>query len=179
MGGEDEARQFGRLFRQIGKDKNGKDHPSGGYQHIGASGTQTLLNYRIAKQAMGCGEVRETPADCMTVSDFLNAEMTTLKATVEGRIVLIGTTDPSYRGEDSWLTPYTRSGSVINQVPGVFLQAQMISQMVSAGFEGRRFLTAWPDWQEMIWIASWTLLGEPSGRVSLIRAGAIGCGYGC
>ncbi len=143
----------------------------GGFHHLNVGGTQTLLNYRIAEEATGCGGFKETPADCMTVSDFLDADISTLKKSVAGRIVLIGTTDPAYRGEDSWLTPYTQARSVVKQVPGVFLQAQMVSQMVSAGLDGRRFLTSWAEWQEMVWIVGWAMAGGWVGAYSHSRWG--------
>jgi len=154
------------LFHTIGEQRS-----FGGYHNLNVGGTQTLLNYRIAKEAIGCEQVKETPADCITVSDFLKADVSTLKKAVAGRVVLIGTTDPAYRGEDSWLTPYTRSPSVLKQVPGIFLQAQMVSQMISAGLDGRRFLTSWAEWQEMVWIASWTLMGGLIGAYSHSRWG--------
>ena len=150
------------LFHTIGENQRS----FGGFHNLNVGGTQTLLNYRIAEEAIGCGKFKETPADCMTISDFLNADVSTLKESVAGRIVLIGTTDPAYRGEDSWLTPYTQARSVVDQVPGVFLQAQMVSQMVSAGLDGRRFLTSWADWQEMVWIASWAIAGGLVGAYS-------------
>ena len=143
----------------------------GGFHNLNVGGTQTLLNYRIAAEATGCGEFKETPADCITVTDFLNTDVSTLKESVAGRIVLIGTTDPAYRGEDSWLTPYTQARSVVAQVPGVFLQAQMVSQMVSAGLDGRRFLTSWAEWQEMVWIMGWALVGGLVGAYSHSRWG--------
>lgn len=153
------------LFYTIGESQRS----FGGFHDLNVGGTQTLLNYRIAQEATGCGEFKETPADCMTVSDFLNADISTLKESVAGRIVLIGTTDPAYRGEDSWLTPYTQARSVVKQVPGVFLQAQMVSAMVSAGLDGRRFLTSWAEWQEMVWIASWAIAGGLVGAYSHSR----------
>ncbi|PZO11835.1 MAG: sensor protein Chase2 [Leptolyngbya foveolarum] len=153
------------LFYTIG----GSQRSFGGFHDLNVGGTQTLLNYRIAQEATGCGEFKETPADCITVSDFLNADISTLKESVAGRIVLIGTTDPAYRGEDSWLTPYTQARSVMKQVPGVFLQAQMVSAMVSAGLDGRRFLTSWAEWQEMVWIASWAIAGGLVGAYSHSR----------
>ena len=155
------------LFHTIGENQRS----FGGYHNLNVGGTQTLLNYRIAEDAAGCGEVKETPADCITVSNFLAADVSALKGSVEGRIILIGTTDPAYRGEDSWLTPYTQARSVIDQVPGVFLQAQMISQLVSAGLDGRQFLTSWREWQEIVWIAGWTLAGGLVGAFSHSRWG--------
>ncbi len=40
---------------------------------------------------------------------------------------------------------------------GVFLQAQMISQLLSAALDGRPLLSAWNVWGEVIW--SWAITG--------------------
>ena len=146
----------------------------GGYHNLDTHGIQTLLNYRIVAGSTGCYNVngrpiKETPADCMSVSDFLAYDSATLDKDIRGRIILIGTTDPDYIPEDSWLTPYTRTPILKDQVPGVFLQAQMVSQLISAGIDNRSFLTSWQENQEIIWIASWTLIGGLIGAFSHSR----------
>ncbi len=128
----------------------------GGYQGVDKRGTQMMLNYRISKtpSETNCGPVEETPADCITVSRFLEMSPEDLKRQVDHKIVLIGTTANGYG--DLWRTPYSRENS---EVPGVFLQAQMISQQVSAVVEGRSLLKSWAQWQEGGWILAWALLG--------------------
>ncbi len=142
----------------------------GGYHNLDMRGFQTLLNYRILRDPIstGCGEVKETPADCLSVSEVLAKDASKLRDSVEGRIVLIGTTDMSF-GEDRWITPYTRTASPEDQAPGVFLQAQMISQLISAAVEGegrRPLLTSWPEWIEMVWIVGWAVGGGLIGVYS-------------
>ena len=140
----------------------------GGYSNLDTGGIQTLLNYRILKDptAVNCGQVKETPADCLTVSEVLAKEASQLRNSIEGRIVLIGTTDMSFGYEDRWITPYTRTPSLEDQTPGVFLQAQMISQLISAALEGRSLLRSWSEGLEMIWIAGWAVSGSLIGAYS-------------
>ena len=135
----------------------------GSYQTADVTGSQILLNYRILNEPVqtGCGEVVETPADCIDVGQFLAMSVDELRSQVENKIVLIGTTANGYG--DPWRTPYTQVASFDRQVPGVFLQAQMISQLVSAALGERPFIGSWTDWQEAVWIAGWALLGSGLG----------------
>jgi CHASE2 domain-containing sensor protein len=143
----------------------------GGYHQLEDDGYQILLNYRILEnpQQANCNNVVESPADCITVAEMLQMDASQLGQLVEGRIVLIGTTATSFG--DRWLTPYTRSPSIEGQAPGVFLQAQMVSQLLSAALDDRPLLTSWPEWQEMVWIASWALLGGFTGAYRYPRGG--------
>lgn len=140
----------------------------GGYHGLDIGGFQTLLNYRILRDpgSVNCGEVKESPADCLTVSEVLAKDASQLRNSVEGRIVLIGTTDMGFGYEDRWVTPYNRTSAWDDRTPGVFLQAQMISQMISAAVEGRPLLSSWPEWLEMVWIVSWALSGGLIGTYS-------------
>ena len=141
----------------------------GSYHNLDHGGYQILLNYRILNdpEQTNCGNVVETPADCMSVQDVLAADPDQLRNAVEGRIVLIGTTASEYG--DRWLTPYTRTPSLEGQTPGVFLQAQMISQLLSAAVEGRVLINSWRAWQEVIWTLGWATLGGLIGTVFAAR----------
>ncbi|MGB3294142.1 MAG: CHASE2 domain-containing protein [Phormidesmis sp.] len=144
-----------------------KSFSFGGYHDLDTGGIQALLNYRILRDpvSVSCGEVKESPADCLTVSEVLSKDASKLRS-VEGRIILIGTTDMNFSYEDRWITPYNRTSFSEDQTPGVFLQAQMISQMISAAVEGRPLLSSWPEWLEMVWIASWAVGGGLIGVYS-------------
>ncbi len=141
----------------------------GGYHQLDTDGAQIMLNYRRLKspQGTGCGDVKETPADCLSVSEVLEKPSEQLRQHIEDKIVLIGTTDFDFAASDRWVTPYTknraRSG---DKTPGVFLHAQMISQLISAAFDNRLMIDSWPDWQEIAWIASWALIGGLIGAFS-------------
>ena len=126
----------------------------GSYRNIDSQGDQVMLNYRMLSNSTqaNCGEVQETPADCITVSEVLkdDSDLSAMK----GRIVLIGTTAP---GADAWSTPWSTT------TPGVFLQAQMVSQLVAAGLGERSLISSWQEWQEMLWIAAWAIAGGAIG----------------
>jgi len=141
----------------------------GGYHQLDVAGAQTMLNYRRLRnpEGTGCGNAKETPADCLSVSDVLAKTPDQLRRHVDNKIVLIGTTDFDFAAGDRWTTPYTENSALPrNKVPGVFLHAQMISQLISAAFDDRLIIDSWPDWQEMIWITSWALLGGLLGAFS-------------
>ncbi|MEM1369222.1 MAG: CHASE2 domain-containing protein [Cyanobacteria bacterium P01_H01_bin.15] len=70
-------------------------------------------------------------------------------------MVLIGVTAPS--SSDFWPTPLGLN--FVDRVPGVYLQAQMISQLLSAARDERSLLTVWSWWQESLWILGWILIG--------------------
>jgi CHASE2 domain-containing sensor protein len=123
-----------QVFRQI----NGK---TGGYQQVDAGGSQILLNYRATPQI----------ADTISLSQILAGQVD--PNSVKDRIVLIGLTSDDTA--DTWRTPYTSSDTE----PGVFVQAHMISQILSAVLDHRPLLWVLPEWQEWGWILGWSCLG--------------------
>jgi CHASE2 domain-containing sensor protein len=115
---------------------------SGGYQKFDSSGNQILLNYRATP----------TPLDI--------APRVTLKEVIDGRIspdlfkdriVLIGTTAPSFR--DSLSIPYPTDRGEIQSIPGVVVQAQMVSQLIAAAIDGRPLIHSSPFWLDtlLVW----------------------------
>ena len=122
-----------------------KSHTSG-YQGIDAKGYQILLNYRSMDSL-------QQIADSVPLREVLKG-----KIEVEGKIVLIGVTAPSF-GDHDWQTPHGE------KIPGVFLQAHMASQIVSAVEDKRSLLWVWSLENEVLWVWGWSLVG-----------GAIACG---
>lgn len=118
--------------------------PSGSYRKFDAGGYQVLLNYR-------------SPLDIapqVTITDVLNGQIK--PSFVKGRIVLIGVdTD----GVDRFFTPYSASQEFQPTVAGVILQAQMVSQILSAVLDQRPLVQPWSGWQDVLWIWSWSFLG--------------------
>ncbi|MBW4565771.1 MAG: CHASE2 domain-containing protein [Mojavia pulchra JT2-VF2] len=119
-----------------------------GYQRIDAFGHQILLNYRSSPSP-------EAIAPHITLRQALAGQLNA--NAVKDRIVIIGTTAESFR--DYWATPYTNSQGNPRVIPGVFLQAQMVSQLLSAALDGRSLLWSWSIWGEGIWIGGWSFLG--------------------
>lgn len=142
----EENLQIGNVvFKQL------KTHTSG-YQAVDASGYQLLLNYRTLPSPQ---KIASQVALREILNDQINPE---LLAAVKNRIVLIGVTTPSTA--DHWKTPYSAS-TLDNekQVPGVFVQAQMVSQILSAVLDRRPLFWWWSGWVEAFWIWGWSLLG--------------------
>jgi CHASE2 domain-containing sensor protein len=44
-------------------------------------------------------------------------------------------------------------------MPGVLIQAQMVSQILSAVLDKRPVLGVWPAWGEILWIWGWSFAG--------------------
>lgn len=118
-----------------------------GYQGIDALGHQILLNYRSSPSPNAI-------APQITLQDAIAGQLNA--AAVTGKIVLIGTTADTFK--DYWSTPYISQGNV-QEIPGVILQAQMVSQLLSAALDGRSLLWSWSIWGEGIWIWFWSVMG--------------------
>ncbi|MBD2343601.1 CHASE2 domain-containing protein [Anabaena subtropica] len=121
---------------------------TGGYQGIDALGHQILLNYRSFDKL-------EAIAPRITLQQALTGQLQA--NAVKDKIVLIGTTAESFR--DYSLTPYASSQGKLQEIAGVFLQAQMVSQLLSAVLDGRPLLSTWHIWVEVIWVWGWAIVG--------------------
>lgn len=101
---------------------------TGAYQKLGES-DQILINYRsgVLAPILTLEKVLEE-----TIDDNL----------VMGRVVLIGYADSS--SKDSFNTPY-------GEMPGVFIHAHMVSQIISAVMDKRPLLSVLPQWNGLQW----------------------------
>ncbi len=128
-----------------------KSHTSG-YQKIDASGYQILVNYR---SLLSPQKIARQIALKDILTDQIKPE---LIESLKNRIVLIGVTASS--SSDYWKTPYSSNAADNDkQIPGVFVQAQMISQILSAVLDKRPLLWWWSGWLEAVWVWGWSLLG--------------------
>ncbi|NEO99744.1 MAG: CHASE2 domain-containing protein [Symploca sp. SIO2E9] len=121
---------------------------TGGYHNLDAWGHQVLLNYRY----------HQSPEDFVprvTLTQALRGKLN--REAVKDKIVLIGATAPS--ANDYFLTPYSTDKDSYLKMPGVVVQAQMVSQMISAVLDQRPLLWVLPEWGEVLWIWSWSLAG--------------------
>jgi CHASE2 domain-containing sensor protein len=98
---------------------------AGGYVAQDAQGLQVMLNYRRTSQGI---------ANTVTLQQALSGQVPA--DTIKDRIILIGSVDPS--SNDFWATPFG-SGFPQKQ-PGVFIHAQMVSQILSAAQDNRPLL---------------------------------------
>jgi CHASE2 domain-containing sensor protein len=143
----DENYQIGNVvFKKLEPD-------AGGYQQIDARGYQIMLNYRAS----------QVVAQQITLSDILSDRISSqLPNLIKNRIVLIGTTAPSFK--DYFPTPYT-AGHGSKEMPGVIIHAHMISQILSAVLDRRPLLWWLPAWGEIIWVWSWSLVSVLIGYI--------------
>lgn len=137
----------------------------GGYQQVDAWGYQILLNYR---------SYRHSPleiAPTVTLKDILSGAVK--PESVKDRIVLIGVTAQS--AHDYIPTPYSIQQGLYQEMPGVIVQAQMVSQIISAVKDRRPLISVWSIWGEVLWIWGWSLVGVALAwrcrRLYLILAG--------
>jgi CHASE2 domain-containing sensor protein len=118
----------------------------GGYQGLDAAGYQIMLNYRrsrnIAKNA--------------TLTEILQGNFD--PNLVKDRVVIIGTTAPSY--EDNLYTSFSLNRLPDQSVRGVYIQAEMVSQILSTYLNRRPTINVIPTSLETFWIWIWSLLGS-------------------
>jgi CHASE2 domain-containing sensor protein len=110
-----------------------------------ANGYQTLLNYRSA-------DFTQIPLRQILDGSLDDSQLAEL---VKDRIILIGVTISNV---DSHLTPH-RGKFVQAEMPGVVIQAHMISQIISAVLDQRSLLWWLPQWVEVVWIGCWAGIG--------------------
>ncbi len=135
------------------------------------NGYQTLVHFRTTPNA-DTGKAKDAIAFAPQVS--LEALLTEQVPNdlIADRIVLIGYVDYADRNADSWETPH-------GTMPGVFVQGQMTSQLLSAVLDGRSLVNWWPFGQEALWILAWGLAGGFMARqTSRFRMLILGIGVG-
>ncbi|MGF1602096.1 MAG: CHASE2 domain-containing protein [Thermosynechococcaceae cyanobacterium] len=118
----------------------------GGYQTIDANGIQAFLNYRARPRP-------DEIAPTVTLTQVLNKEVN--PDNIKDKIVLIGVAASG--SGDQWATPFGATGA--GKVPGVFIQAHMISQLLSAVLDGRTLIWVMPPWGDGILIFCGSMVG--------------------
>jgi len=118
----------------------------GGYQLIDSKGYKVLLNYRSID---GNGQAA---FERKTLEQVLANQLTA--ADVKDQIVMVGVTAPSEN--DYFPTPF---GAGNLSLPGVVVQSQMASQLLSATLDGRSLIWVWSQGVEALWILSWSVVG--------------------
>ena len=123
----------------------------GSYSGIDARGYQIFLNYRNS----GVNKQFSQVSLRNVLSDSIEP------ANIRGRIVLVGMARDGSPGglSDGFLTPYNTDRFDQQEIPGVFIQAHMVSQLISAVLDNRPLIRAWPAWAESLWLLSWAFIG--------------------
>ncbi len=116
-----------------------------GYQNTDQLiGYQTLINFRAPS-----GDARKF-AKVISLKDVLENRVPA--EIIRDRIVLIGYTANTHTAADIQNTPY-------GDMPGVMLQGQMTSQLISTVLDGRPLIWWWTNWGGSLWILGWSLVG--------------------
>lgn len=144
---------------------------TGAYQQLDARGFQVLLNYRAANNV----------AQRVRIAEVLSGKVN--PNWVKDRIVLIGVSAPI--SANDFFTPYSAGKWPYQKMPGVLVQAQMASHILSAVLDKRPLLWTWSKWGEACWVWGWSLVGglivwRIHRRIYLVMAAtaAIGVLYG-
>ena len=146
-----EALDAERQIYQLGKAKyQPLQSLEAGYREQALGGYQVLLNWRGGEEAFTTVPMREVLAEEIT-PDLLR-----------DRIVLIGSIASSTN--DFFETPYSslyfdpdRSDDRV--MPGVFVHANIASQLVQGALTGRMNITGFSGAQQHAWIVLWTIIG--------------------
>jgi CHASE2 domain-containing sensor protein len=120
-----------------------KAHKGFYQQEETTAGHQTLLNYRVSQSLQDIAQ-QVTLTQVMTNQVEPNL--------IRDRIIIIGVTYPTLY-PDEHKTPYNQ------EIPGLWLHAQMVSQLISAVEDGRPLLEFLPLWGDAIWVLVWSLAG--------------------
>ncbi|MBM0743709.1 CHASE2 domain-containing protein, partial [Phormidium sp. CLA17] len=130
------------------------DKTAGSYQDLDDRGYQMMLSYRgrnVAQQ--------------VSLSQVLNGEVPPEQ--IKDRIVLIGTT--AANAKDLFLTPYSLTEKEQPSLPGVLIHAQMVSQFLNAGLDGKLPIWYWSNELEIVWIGGWAILAGAIAWFALRR----------
>ena len=131
------------------------DRSDGGYVRADSGGYQILLNYWGTKANF----------QQYSLTQVLRKEIAT--ADISDRLIFIGSTAESIK--DSFYTPYTKGWfRSPPKMPGVFIQANIASQIINAAIDNRPLLRTHNQTNESLWILFWGVIGIIVWRVGHI-----------
>ncbi len=114
----------------------------GAYRKEDDSGYQVMIRYRSKPRAF----------QHIRASDVIDGKFAPEQ--FRDRAVLIGVTAESLK--DSFATPVTADEEVMY---GVEIHANIVSQLISATLDDRKFIQVWSNDLENLWIAVWAIIG--------------------
>lgn len=126
------------IFRRL-------ESSSGGYQNVNPAGYQVLLNYRSPRRV----------AQQVTLTQLLTDKVD--PNLIKNRVVIIGAISDSIK--DFFYTPYSSGEDRDQEMSGVVIHAQAVSQILSAVLDNRPLFWYWSNWSETVWIGVWSLFG--------------------
>ena len=128
----------------------------GGYIRADNGGFQVLINYRGTENSF----------DHVSITDVLGDKIN--DNLFQDRLVLIGSIAPSLN--DFFSTPYSDSReNQLNDLPGVFIHANIPSQIISGALDGRNSIKTVNEPLEWIWIFVWAYSASMLNIVLLNR----------
>lgn len=130
---------------------------SGGYHNLDSRGNQLLLRYRRLHNPQEITPYRTSLRELLLDKNT---------AWIKDKIVLIGIADSD---SDIHTTP-------VGEMHGVHTHAHLVSQLISAVYDQRRFPWWLPWWGEIFWIVGWSVVAGVTLlliRRSLLRGLAI------
>lgn len=132
--------QFGsKVFKRL------KPSRSGAYQQgVDLGGNQILLNYR------------NTDFQRVSLNDVLSDQFD--RKSLKDKVAIVGVTANTV--SDTWSTPYSTAQQDYQEISGIFIQAQMVSQILSAVLDQRPILWVLPYWGDILWICGWSVVGS-------------------
>ena len=124
---------------------------SGGYINADTDGFQTLINYRGG-------------ADSFIHTSLIDVLQGNVPDDIfRDRIVFIGAVAPSLN--DFFYTPYSSRSQSSQRMSGVYVHANIASQIISTAVDGRKMLVGISEPGEWFWILGWSFVG---GGLSLV-----------
>lgn len=117
---------------------------AGGYINADAGGYQILLNFRGTEDSF----------NQISILDVLKGKIP--PDLMRDRIVLIGSIAHSLN--DFFATPYSKTES--EYIPGIFIHANLASQIINEALAGRTALKTVPESWEWLWVFAWTSGGS-------------------
>jgi adenylate cyclase len=126
----------------------------GGYVEADARGYQFLLDFKGGA----------LPFESYTMAELLDGRVP--EAALRDRVVLIGVSADSVK--DIFLTPFSRGDDASTNMPGVFIHAHAVSQLLRGALQGERPLRVLPEWFEAAWLLLWSAIG--AGLALLVRS---------
>ncbi|WP_293337648.1 CHASE2 domain-containing protein [Microcoleus sp. CAWBG58] len=146
---------------ELGKAVFAPIHGStGAYHNLDSRGFQIMLNYRSPQNFI----------QRVSLTQLLEGKVSS--NLIKERIIFIGVTAP-ISNPDYFFTPYSAREIPYQKMPGVLLQAQMSSQIISAALDGRPLLQIVSLWQEMLWILGAAAVGSTIAILSRRRLFAV------
>ncbi|WPF89437.1 CHASE2 domain-containing serine/threonine-protein kinase [Cyanobacterium aponinum AL20118] len=120
----------------------------GAYQNIDANGYQIMIDYRRG----------DKPTPTVTLNEVLQGNVS--PELITNKIIFMGVSAPSLK--DTFYTPFSRQGEDMVLMPGVTLHSYMTSQILTSAIDGQPLIWSWQEWQEILWIYFWGLIGSCS-----------------